>query len=229
MTKIFLCYRSGDDAYAAALLDEKLSDSVGRENVFRASRSVAPGESYSEAIMTALEDCDTVLVIIGTTWQEHIAKNDPATRNQDDWVRTEIATALRHGKRVIPLLLSRAQRLTAANLPPDISDLAYKQYLKFEHRNVDMDLARIMAALGFSNTGADTLQQTSSPTDDFAGFLVRREAGWDGSVELDVVRRSRDGAIMSRLSGRAHPADLPRMAALITQPASDEVEPGPNP
>jgi hypothetical protein len=217
VTKIFLCYRSGDDAYAAALLDEKLSDVVGRQNVFRASRSISPGESYSEAIMTSLEHCDTVLVVIGKTWREHIEKSgDHAPRTQEDWVRTEIATALRNGKRVIPILLSRAERLTVHDLPQDIADLAYKQYLKFEHRNMDMDLARLTAALGLPASRTDS-QPPPAPSSD-AGFLVRRETGWDGSVELDVVRRSPDGTIMGRLSGRARPADLARMAALIARP-----------
>ena len=215
MTKIFLCYRSGDDAYAAALLDEKLSDVIGRQNVFRASRSVKPGESYSEAIMTALEVCDTVLVVIGPTWREHIDKSgDHEPSTQDDWVRIEIATALRHGKQVIPLLLSRTPRLTAHDLPQDISDMAYKQYLKFEHRNMDMDLARLMAALKLPGPLTSEARQALPGSDD---LVIRRETGWDGSVELDVVRRSRDGAIMGRLSGRAHPPDLARMAALIAQ------------
>lgn len=222
MTRIFLCYRAGDDAYAAALLDEKLSDVVGRENVFRASRSVAPGESYSEAIMTALKLCDAVLVVIGKTWCEHIEQSgDHGPHTQDDWVRIEIAAALRHGKRVIPLLLSRAPRLTAHDLPQDIADLAYKQYLRFEHRNLDMDLARLMGVLGLPASKTSLPRQPTPPPDACGGFQVRRETGSDGSVELDVVRRSRDGAITGRLSGRAHPADLVRMAALIAQPCAD--------
>jgi hypothetical protein len=224
VTKIFLCYRSEDDAYAAVLLDEKLSDVVGRQNVFRASRSVEPGESYSEAIMTALKHCDTVLVVIGKTWREHIEKSgDHMPNTQDDWVRIEIATALRHGKRVIPLLLSGAPRLSAHDLPQDISELAYTQYLRFEHRgDLAMDLARLMAALGLPTSKTGVLPRRPSPPSDdsLAEFQIRRETGWDGSVELDVVRRSRDGAIMGRLSGRAHPADLARMAALIAQPAA---------
>jgi TIR domain len=219
MTKIFLCYRSGDDAYAAALLDEKLSDVIGRQNVFRASRSVKPGESYSEAIMTALKVCDTVLVVIGPTWREHINKSgDQEPSTQDDWVRIEIATALRHGKQVIPLLLSRTPRLTAHDLPQDISDMAYKQYLKFEHRNMHMDLARLVAALELPGPPTSEARHVLPASDDLAEFAIRRETGWDGSVELDVIRRSRDGTIMGRLSGRAHPPDLARMAALIAQP-----------
>jgi TIR domain-containing protein len=219
VTRIFLSYRSEDDGYAAALLDEKLSGVIGQQNIFRASRSVEAGENYSEAIMAALRDCHTVIVIIGPTWQEHIQKsgdNEPST--QDDWVRIEIATALRNKKRVIPLLLSRTPRLTARDLPQDISGLAYNQYLKFELRNLEMDLARLVAKLKLPN---EALHGPDTYSDDHAEFVVRHETGWDGSVELDVVRRSPSGAIMGRVTGRAHPTDLARMAELIVQAAPD--------
>jgi hypothetical protein len=142
--------------------------------------------------MTALKFCDTVLVVIGKTWREHIEKSgDHTPYTQDDWVRIEIAAALRHGKRVIPLLLSRAPRLNAHELPQDISELAFKQYLRFEHRNIDLDLARLMAVLGLPASQISMPRQPSPPADAFAGIAIRREAGWDGSVELYMVRRSR--------------------------------------
>jgi hypothetical protein len=156
--------------------------------------------------------------MIGPTWREHLSKSEQTFSPQEDWVRIEIATALRLGKRVIPLLLSRTPRLTTLDLPQDISELAYKQYLKFEHNNMDMDWARLTAALGLSEWEAGPARRPEPPPDD-AEFVIRREAGRDGSVEFDIVRRSPDGVIASRLSGRAQPADLPSMAALMVQPA----------
>src|SRR5580698_5953711 len=52
---IFLCYRSQVDAYAAALLDHLLSEHFGADNVFRASRSIKPGEDYRKALSAAAE------------------------------------------------------------------------------------------------------------------------------------------------------------------------------
>lgn len=148
MARIFLCYRSGDDAYAAVLLDEKLSEVFGRNEVFRASRSIEPGESYSEVIGRALKECDTMLVIIGPRWAESIGDADgrPESAGQD-WVRTEISTALGNDVRVIPLLLSRTPRLDPQHLPRDIADLANRQYLMFDHRNITGCLDQLIAAL----------------------------------------------------------------------------------
>lgn len=145
MPDIFLCYRSGDDAYAAALIDEKLSQAFGAPAIFRASRSILPGETYSEAIFRALDRCTTVLVIVGSTWAERLHAN--STSPEDDWVRVEIAKALNSAARVIPVLLSRTPRLERLTLPPEIADLAEKQYLKFEHRNVHGDIEQMITAL----------------------------------------------------------------------------------
>jgi len=149
MARIFLCYRSGDDAYAAALLDEKLSNVFGVDDIFRASRSIRPGESYTSVIMQALKQCETMLVIIGPRWVDSIGTVEglPAPADQD-WVRIEISTALENQANVIPLLLSRTSRLDPRRLPSDIADLAYRQYLTFDHRNVDRDFNQIFAALG---------------------------------------------------------------------------------
>ncbi|MFD7653609.1 hypothetical protein ACFV4N_06480 [Actinosynnema sp. NPDC059797] len=203
---------------------------MGRENVFRASRSVAPGESYAEVITEALELCDTALVVIGRTWQEHFEENvDRAARDEDDWVRVEVATAPRRGKRVIPLLLSRASRLTARGLPDDISELAFKQYLEFEHRDIDADLALLLKALGLSTPAVGEPRGAFPAPDPVSGFSIRREVGWDGSVEVDVARRDCGGAVTGRLSGRARPGDPARVAALIARPLAGEVRTGADP
>jgi hypothetical protein len=148
VTSIFISYRAGDDAYAAALLDERLSQVFGTDQIFRASRSIMPGKSYTTAIMQALNACDVLLAVIGPTWTGRIkeAGTRPEHRSPD-WVRTEIETALRRDIRIIPILLSRVPRLEADELPADITDLAYRQYLRFEHRNVDRDIVQLVAAL----------------------------------------------------------------------------------
>ena len=144
MPSVFLCYRSGDDAYAATLLDEKLSQIFGAPAIFRASRSILPGEDYPSAIEQALSECQTVLVIIGPTWLERL--RDGIASDQD-WVQKEVATALGRGSRVIPVLLSRTPRLERQDLPPELADLANRQYVTFDHRNVARDIDHLAATL----------------------------------------------------------------------------------
>ncbi|MDI1462984.1 toll/interleukin-1 receptor domain-containing protein [Catellatospora sp. KI3] len=144
MHDVFICYRSGDDAYAAALLDDRLSVAFGSHAVFRASRSIQPGESYAERIGQALSSCRTVLVLIGPTWVDRLEGQDPS---RTDWVRSEISRALVATARVVPVLLSRTPRLEHDRLPDDIAELAYLQYLRFEHRSVDRDVDQIVEVI----------------------------------------------------------------------------------
>src|SRR5262249_47896593 len=44
----------------------------------------------------------------------------------DDWVRTEIATTLRAGKRVLPVLLGRDQPPLEIELPQELKDLDFQ-------------------------------------------------------------------------------------------------------
>jgi hypothetical protein len=44
LAAIFINYRSQSEAYAAALLDERLSNRFGSNQVFRASRSIDAGD-----------------------------------------------------------------------------------------------------------------------------------------------------------------------------------------
>jgi hypothetical protein len=148
MSGIFLCYRAGVDAYAAALLDEKLSRVFGANEVFRASRSIAPGESYPEVIERSIKACETMLVLVGPGWAALTDRDGvPLLRRPDDWVRTEINIAITNCIRIIPVLLSHAERLNENDLPADIATMAHRQYLRFEHRSVDDDFARIVTAL----------------------------------------------------------------------------------
>lgn len=216
MATIFLCYRSQDDAYAAALLDEKLSAVFGQDAVFRASRSIKPGDNYSDAIMATLESCETVVVIVGPTWLEHIEKSgNYAPSRSDDWVRLEITTALARGKQVIPVLLSQTTRFHANDLPSDIADLAYKQYLRLDHRNIADDLERIVATLDQDrNTTAGGPQRV---TRNRQNLILHSETTADGSLELDVVSRDEHGKIIGRLSGRLRSDDIENVAHLIAE------------
>jgi TIR domain len=148
VASIFLCYRNGDGALAAALLDVMLSPVLGQDEVFRASRSIPPGDSYAEAIRLALKDCGTVLVIVGQRWLELMSSNRAVLPDGDgDWVRFEIVTALENGARIIPVLIEGVAPLQRSQLPADIAPLADLHYFRFNHRSIYRDAADLAAML----------------------------------------------------------------------------------
>lgn len=141
MAEVFINYRRRDEAYAAALLDEKLSQHFGSEVIFRASRSIVAGADYELAILRAVEQCKVMVVLIGPSWSA--ALNDEVRGRREDWVRREIIEAFKREVPVIPVLLSGATRLGEDDVSPDIAWITRSQYLRFDYRNLGQDSAQI--------------------------------------------------------------------------------------
>lgn len=136
---VFVNYRRGDDAYAAAFLDDALSREFGPDRIFRAGRSIPAGQDYEHCIMKAIESASIVLVLMGPNWAESLKSGD----RKNDWVSKEIAEAFERKIPVVPILLSGASRIAEDYLPSDLAPLARLQYLRFDYRNTFQDLTHI--------------------------------------------------------------------------------------
>ncbi|MBP2329533.1 hypothetical protein JOF56_009918 [Kibdelosporangium banguiense] len=148
MGSVFVNYRTGDGDWAATLIARELIERFGREKVFFASKTIRIGEDFPQVILPRLRQCEAFLAVIGPDWLSAKDRNGQRRLdNPDDWVRREIAEALQHGLRVIPVLLDGADRLAAEDLPDEISGLALRQHLHLRHRNDDYDMARLVNEL----------------------------------------------------------------------------------
>jgi len=65
---IFINYRNGDEEATATAIDQELRRRFGRDQVFRASRSIPPGEDYVPALLTAVRDSEVLLAVVGSRW-----------------------------------------------------------------------------------------------------------------------------------------------------------------
>lgn len=128
MAGTFINYRTGDGGRSAELIDERLVEVFGHDNVFRDRRSMRPGTSFPEALQHELQTCTVLLALIGPRW---LTIRDRKTKIRridipDDYVRREIAMAFEMNKIVIPVLLDT--RLPKADvLPPSIARLSTQQ------------------------------------------------------------------------------------------------------
>lgn len=148
MPTVFLNYRTDDEEFAATLIDRALSDRFGTGQVFRASKSIPPGSDFEREILAAVRQSAVLLAVIGTRWLT--AMDSSGRRRLDDpadWVRREIAEAIRCAIPVVPVLVDKTERLTGAPLPADIAPLAKAQYVRVDHRDADHDLAQLAAKL----------------------------------------------------------------------------------
>ncbi|MFJ6669341.1 TIR domain-containing protein [Streptomyces sp. NPDC091383] len=139
MTQVFINYRREGGAYAAALLDALLSERFGEEQVFRAARSIAPGSDYAEVILEAVAGCGVLLVIVDAGWLNKFSSAHREPPPACDWVVREIEEAFKHGRLVVPVLLSGVERLKEESLPEPLARVARLQYLRFDYRNIRQD------------------------------------------------------------------------------------------
>jgi TIR domain-containing protein len=128
---VFVCYRRQDAEDAAGRLHDKLVSVYGSERVFMDIDNVPLGVNFVTHIKERLQDCGAVLVIVGRNWTT-ITDPEGSRRldNPADHVRVEVATALKQGTIVIPILVQGASMPRSADLPEDIRDLAFYNGLR---------------------------------------------------------------------------------------------------
>ena len=148
MKEIFINYRTSDVPYGAAMLDTALSQHFGTACVFRASRSIAPGDRWEAEMMAAVAGCGVLLAVIGRGWLD--AQDDRGNRRLDDpedFVRREIKIALERGIRVVPVLMEDVRRLDGVGLPEDIAELVSHQSVRVHYRSSTVDIPHLVSEL----------------------------------------------------------------------------------
>jgi hypothetical protein len=154
---VFVNYRTGDGEVAAALIGRELSRRFGSERVFRASTGISPGEDFERAILRAVRRSAVLLAVIGPRWLE--ARGQGGRRcidDEADWTRREILEAFACDVTVVPVLLGGRPRLAPDDLPESLRPLTKCQYLRFDHRNDELDLTRIIDHLTGFLPGSDS-------------------------------------------------------------------------
>jgi len=142
---IFINYRGDDSGTAAVLIDRELTARFGGDLVFLACRSIPVGADFVDELLGRLRACSVLLVVMGPRWLNLV--NEVGERridNPTDWVRREIAEALAHGLRVIPVLLDSTMLPVAEELPDDIAGLSRRQYVPLRRRHTNLDLADLV-------------------------------------------------------------------------------------
>ncbi|MEV5198388.1 toll/interleukin-1 receptor domain-containing protein [Streptomyces sp. NPDC053720] len=149
MPRIFLSYRKPDSRWMRNRVYHALSDRLGADEIFKSGQSIPPGADYAEILRRQAAECELMCVLIGPGWLD--ARSEDGVRLLDrahDWVRLEIATALRAGNRVVPVLLGDATMLPDASaLPAEIAELAHLQFLRVPETHLPGGLAHLGGAV----------------------------------------------------------------------------------
>jgi len=122
---IFLSYRRADSRGYTNAIYTLLEFHFGSDQIFMDIDTLVPGSDFVKCLEDAVEGCDIFLAIIGLRW-ENIKDKEGNRRleNPEDFVRIEVAHALKRGIPVIPVLVDGAEMPSSENLPDNLKELA---------------------------------------------------------------------------------------------------------
>jgi len=138
---VFISYRREDTAgYAGRLYDRLKAAFPGR--VFIDVGEIPPGTDFAKAIEKHIEGCAALIALIGKNWSASDRLQDP-----EDFVRLEIAGALKRDISVIPVLVGGAELPNAATLPEDIQPLLRRQKISISDEDWEGGCERLVRSL----------------------------------------------------------------------------------
>ena len=159
MRAIFISYRRNDSEGEAGRLFDDLVEQFGEDSVFMDVTTIEAGRDFRKVIDESVATCGVLLAIIGKNWLD--AKSDTGIRRLDeptDFVRLETASALRRDIPVIPVIVRGATMPHPDQLPDDLKDLAYRNFVELTHARWTSDIQLLITALrklpGLQKTGA---------------------------------------------------------------------------
>jgi hypothetical protein len=107
-----------------------------------------PGIDFVEAIETSVGSCDVLIAVIGKRWlRSSVGKGRRRLENPEDFVRVEIATALKRNIRVIPVLVDGALMPRSSDLPDDLRLLVRRNAVEVSHNRFNADFGRLVATI----------------------------------------------------------------------------------
>ena len=152
MARIFLSYRRVDSGDITGRLRDHLTKYFEPGDIFRDIDIIRPGDDFVVAINTFMDTCDALIAVIGTQWLTVEENGIRRLDHPNDYVRHEIAAALRRNIRVIPVLVQRAGMPREQDLPPDIASLARRNAVELSSDRFEYDVQRIAHAIGGSQS-----------------------------------------------------------------------------
>jgi hypothetical protein len=145
---IFISYRRDDTAAYAGRLYDRLVAEFGTDNVVMDIEVVEPGVDFRDHIRKLVAASNIMLVLIGPQWAyaaDHSGKRHLDTPG--DFVRLEIATALKNDVRVVPVLVRGADIPPVDSLPDDIRALARRHAIELNDHGWAQDVGRLIDAI----------------------------------------------------------------------------------
>jgi hypothetical protein len=186
--KIFINYRRGDEPGFTHALLGRLEQAFSADRLFIDVDNIPAGEDFVRALESQVAQCDALLAVIGNGWL--YAKNESGSRRLDDpndFVRIEIESALKQGKRVIPVLVHEARMPRPDELPEAIRPLATRNAVRLTHERFRADVQGLIKALQGALAEVETLRSGTIGAPDYGVSRKRTQSSRGTLVTLSAL------------------------------------------
>ena len=138
--KVFISYRRDDAAGFAHAIHDRLVENLPKEQVFMDVVGIDPGADFVDKLKSTVNQSSVMLALIGKRWLGENGGGRPRIHEPNDWIRTEVATAIERGVRIIPVMLDGASMPPAESLPEDLRPLTRMNAVDVRGSRLDADV-----------------------------------------------------------------------------------------
>jgi hypothetical protein len=163
MKKFFISYRKDDAPSAAFMIDERIGMRFGKERTFLDYHAIPAGEDFRPWLWGALDQSIALIAVIGSRWLGIADDHTPLISREEDFVRREVAEALRKSIPVVPVLVEGGTLPSASLLPEDVRPIVHRQYVTLNRRTLGRDLEYLMDRLAALDGSLDDAAKDVEP------------------------------------------------------------------
>lgn len=146
--KIFISYRRQDTAGESGRLADSLKQHYDASQIFMDIDTIEPGVDFVDVINRGVSSCEVLLAIIGPAWVNITdAQGNRRLDDENDFIRLEIATALKRNIRVIPVLVDGAKMPTKEQLPAELASLSRRNAHEISNTRWCYDVQQLLIIL----------------------------------------------------------------------------------
>jgi hypothetical protein len=177
--KIFISYRREDSSGVTGRIYDRLEAHFGSDRIFMDVDAIEPGMDFVKAIESAISATDVFLAVIGPDWLTATdAAGNRRLENPEDFVRSEVATALARDLHIIPVLVSGALMPRSTDVPDDLQSLAHRNAIELSHTRFNMDVERLINAVeqAFEQSGSEPTAAEKTATE--IKSILSTTIGW---------------------------------------------------
>jgi hypothetical protein len=197
--KIFLSYRREDTAGFAGRIYDRLEQSFSRENLFMDVDRIGAGQDFVRVIEQEVNACDAMLVLIGPDWLTVTDEmGRPRLENPEDFVRVEVGSALKFGKRVIPVLVQKTEMPRADALAEPLKELSRRNAVRLTHERFKADAQGLIKALEDALAEVDEARRQKETE---ASAAEKRRVAEEVAKAEEAARAEKERARLQAIAG----------------------------